>query len=172
MPEGRQLFGELSVEENLRVGAYLRRDTATIAADLERIYAMFPRLKERRAQVAQTLSGGEQQMVAIGRALMSRPRLLMLDEPSLGLAPIVVRESMALIRRINREGVSILLVEQNVRQALQIADRAYLLEKGSIVATGLAASLAGDPRLFSAYLGQGRRSERRSDLSQPRSLEV
>lgn len=165
VPEGRQLFGELTVEENLYVGAFLRRDKAAIATDLEGIYRMFPRLLERRRQIAQTLSGGEQQMVAIGRALMSRPKLLMLDEPSLGLAPLIVREIMALIRRINQDGVSILLVEQNARQALQIADRGFLLEKGRIVAEGTAASLLDDPRIFNAYLGE--RKHQAAPSSQP-----
>ncbi len=162
-PEGRLLFGELTVEENLRVGAYLRRDTAAVSADLHRVFELFPRLLERRKQLAQTLSGGEQQMVAVGRALMSKPKLLMLDEPSLGLAPIIVREIMQLIKRINQSGVSVLLVEQNARQALQIAHRGYLLEKGRIVAQGSAASLLSDSRILSAYLGEDRRPAGSSD---------
>jgi branched-chain amino acid transport system ATP-binding protein len=153
VPEGRQLFGELSVAENLRMGAYLRRERRETASDLESVYALFPRLRERSAQLAATLSGGEQQMVAIGRALMSRPRLLLLDEPSLGLAPLLVREIMKLIGRINARGVSVLLVEQNARQALQISNRAYLLEKGRIVGAGQAADLLNDPRVSAAYLG-------------------
>jgi len=156
-PEGRLLFGELTAEENLRIGAYVRRDTDAINADLHSVYELFPRLLERRRQLAQTLSGGEQQMVAVGRALMSRPKLLMLDEPSLGLAPLIVREIMRLIKRINQSGVSVLLVEQNARQALQIAHRGYLLEKGRIVAQGSASSLLGDPRILSAYLGEEER---------------
>jgi branched-chain amino acid transport system ATP-binding protein len=154
VPEGRQLFGELTVLENLRMGAYLRRDRDGVAADLERVQALFPRLRERSRQLAATLSGGEQQMVAIGRALMCRPRLLLLDEPSLGLAPLLVREIMQLVRRINESGVSVLLVEQNARQALRISRRAYLLEKGRIVGSGEAAGMLGDARIVSAYLGE------------------
>lgn len=152
-PEGRQLFAEMTVEENLQIGAYLRRDKAEIRSDLEGIYEMFPRLRERHKQISQTLSGGEQQMVAIGRALMSRPKLLMLDEPSLGLAPLIVREIMSLITRINKSGVGILLVEQNAKQALQVSHRGYLLEKGRIVAHGRASDLLDDPRIINAYLG-------------------
>ncbi len=153
VPEGRQLFGELTVVENLRMGAYLRRDRDGVAADLERVHGLFPRLRERSRQLAATLSGGEQQMVAIGRALMSRPRLLLLDEPSLGLAPLLVREIMQLVRRINESGVSVLLVEQNARQALRISKRAYLLEKGRIVGSGEAAGMLGDTQIVAAYLG-------------------
>jgi branched-chain amino acid transport system ATP-binding protein len=152
-PEGRQVFGELTVEENLRMGAYLRRDRQAVKSDFEAVYELFPRLRERRRQIAATLSGGEQQMVAIGRALMSRPKLLLLDEPSLGLAPMLVREIMQLVRRINAGGVSVLLVEQNARQALQIADRAYLLEKGRIVGSGAAKDMLNDSQVLSAYLG-------------------
>lgn len=153
VPEGRQLFGELTVLENLRMGAYLRRGTSDIKADLETVYTLFPRLRERATQLAATLSGGEQQMVAIGRALMSRPKLLLLDEPSLGLAPLLVREIMQLIRRINESGVSVLLVEQNARQALRISNRAYLLEKGRVVGSGQASDLLNDPQIAAAYLG-------------------
>jgi branched-chain amino acid transport system ATP-binding protein len=154
VPEGRQLFGELTVLENLKIGAYLRRDRDGIAADLEHVQNLFPRLRERNRQVAATLSGGEQQMVAIGRALMSRPRLLLLDEPSLGLAPLLVKEIMNLVRRINETGVSVLLVEQNAKQALRISNRAYLLEKGRIVGSGKAADMLGDRQVVSAYLGE------------------
>lgn len=153
VPEGRQLFGELTVLENLRMGAYLRRDTSDINADLQTVYSLFPRLRERTTQLAATLSGGEQQMVAIGRALMSRPKLLLLDEPSLGLAPLLVREIMHLIRRINESGVSVLLVEQNAKQALRISNRAYLIEKGRVVGSGQARDLLNDPKIAAAYLG-------------------
>jgi branched-chain amino acid transport system ATP-binding protein len=151
VPEGRQLFGELTVRENLMMGAYLRRDQTR--SDLDTIYELFPRLLERREQISATLSGGEQQMVAIGRALMSRPRLLLLDEPSLGLAPLLVKEIMSLVRRINTGGVSVLLVEQNARQALRVSDRGYLLEKGRIVGAGSAGDLLNDPQIVAAYLG-------------------
>ena len=154
VPEGRQLFGELNVLENLKMGAYLRRDSQEIAADIQRVQQLFPRLGERSHQIAATLSGGEQQMVAIGRALMSRPKLLLLDEPSLGLAPLLVKEIMNLIRRINETGVSVLLVEQNAKQALRIASRAYLLEKGRIVGSGKAADMLGDRQIVAAYLGE------------------
>ena len=150
VPEGRQLFGELTVHENLVMGAYLRREHHD---DLERIYRLFPALKERRRQFAQTLSGGEQQMVALGRALMAKPILMLLDEPSLGLAPKLVGEMFRLIREINRQGVTILLVEQNARQALRISHRAYVLEKGLVSLAGLSESLASDPQVVASYLG-------------------
>jgi branched-chain amino acid transport system ATP-binding protein len=153
VPEGRQLFAELTVHENLRMGAYLRRDTQEISDDMVNVLAMFPRLAERRDQLAGTLSGGEQQMVAIGRALMSRPKLLLLDEPSLGLAPLIVREIMQLIARINQAGVTVVLVEQNALQALRIADHAYVLEKGHVVLSGRANQLAKDTSITAAYLG-------------------
>jgi len=153
VPEGRQLFGELTVLENLTMGAYLRAGRAGWRQDLERVLELFPVLRERRSQPAQTLSGGEQQMVAIGRALMSEPRLMLLDEPSLGLAPKLVRDIFRLIREINRRGVTILLVEQNARQALRIANRAYVLEKGLVTMSGAAQSLASDPRVVATYLG-------------------
>ena len=153
VPEGRKLFPELSVNENLAMGAYLRRDKAGITEDLQTVRALFPRLSERGTQLAATLSGGEQQMVAIGRGLMSRPKLLLLDEPSLGLAPVLVEEIIAMIGRIAARGVTILLVEQNARQALTVSTHAHVLEKGRIVASGLAADIASDPKVFNAYFG-------------------
>jgi branched-chain amino acid transport system ATP-binding protein len=152
-PEGRLVFGRLTVAENLRLGAYQRRDTQAVRTDLERIFGLFPRLQERQAQMAGTLSGGEQQMLAIGRALMGRPRLLMLDEPSLGLAPLLVERIFAVIRQLHRQGVTVLLVEQNAYQALRIADRAYVLETGRIRLAGAAADLAENPEIRAAYLG-------------------
>jgi len=152
-PEGRLVFGRLSVTENLLTGAYHRRDGAGVRKDLERIYALFPRLLERRRQAAGSLSGGEQQMLAIGRALMGRPRLLMLDEPSLGLAPLLVERIFQVIRELHAEGVTILLVEQNAYQALRIADRAYVLETGRIRLSGAAAAMVNDPEIHAAYLG-------------------
>jgi branched-chain amino acid transport system ATP-binding protein len=153
VPEGRKLFPQLTVDENLAMGAYLRRDKAAIAADLAAVRALFPRLAARHRQLAATLSGGEQQMVAIGRGIMSRPHLLLLDEPSLGLAPVLVEEIMGLIKRINEGGVTVFLVEQNARQALAISTHALVLEKGRIVASGTAAELANDPKVFKAYFG-------------------
>ena len=152
-PEGRQLFGGLTVLENLRLGAVQRTDRAAIELDLERVYDLFPVLKERRTQRAGTLSGGEQQMLAIGRALMARPRLLLLDEPSLGLAPLLVERIFEVIARLKAERVTLLLVEQNARMALEVADRAYVMETGSIKLRGTAAELAANPEVERAYLG-------------------
>jgi branched-chain amino acid transport system ATP-binding protein len=152
VPEKRELFAELSVLDNLRLGAYIRRD-AGVAADLADVFARFPRLDERRRQTAGTLSGGERQMLALGRALMMRPRLLMLDEPSLGLAPLIVREIFKAIASLREIGVSILLVEQNARAALQTADYGYILETGEIAGAGPAAELLADPALIATYLG-------------------
>ena len=153
-PEGRGTFVNLTVEENLRLGAYGRRERGRRTEDFARVYQYFPVLRERRAQVAGTLSGGEQQMLAVARALMLRPRLLLLDEPSLGLAPLVVREIFAIVRAINREeGVSVLLVEQNAALALDVADHAYLLETGRVVMSGLAGELRKDESIRRSYLG-------------------
>jgi branched-chain amino acid transport system ATP-binding protein len=154
-PEGRKVFSTLTVEENLNLGAYTRRgDREEVARNKERVFTLFPRLAERRHQLAGTLSGGEQQMLAIGRALMSSPRLLLLDEPSLGLAPLLVRAIFQTIREINQQGVTILLVEQNVRAALQLAHRAYVLETGRLALEGAAEELRWDPRVRKAYLGE------------------
>jgi branched-chain amino acid transport system ATP-binding protein len=153
-PEGRGVFANLTVRENLQMGAYLKRNKKEIADDMERAFKMFPRLREREAQKAGTLSGGEQQMLAMGRALMSRPRLLLLDEPSLGLAPLVVHTIFEAIDEIRREGTTILLVEQNAHAALKHSDRAYVLETGRIVMEGPSKELATDPRIKEAYLGE------------------
>ena len=153
-PEGRQIFPRLTVLENLQMGAYTRRDKAAISKDLMRCYDLFPVLKRRSAQLGGTLSGGEQQMLALARALMSRPKLLMLDEPSLGLAPLVVQVIFEVLGKLNAEGMAILLVEQNARMALRCAHRAYVLETGSITAVGRAADLLDDPRVKQAYLGE------------------
>jgi branched-chain amino acid transport system ATP-binding protein len=152
-PEGRQIFANLTVRENLMLGAYQRRDAAKVSRSLERAYTLFPVLAERREQRAGTLSGGEQQMLAIGRALMQRPQLLLLDEPSLGLAPLIVRKIFEIVREINREGVTIFLVEQNAHMALNVANRAYVLQTGRVVMTGAAKELAEDPEVKKAYLG-------------------
>src|ERR1043165_7828756 len=150
-PEGRHLFGRLTVAENLRLGAIQRRDRQNVRSDTERVYQLFTVLKERSAQLAGTLSGGEQQMLAIGRALMSRPQLLLLDEPSMGLAPLVVQTIFAVIRRVNTEGVAVLLVEQNARAALEIAGRAYVLESGEIILSGEARPPLGGPQGKAGY---------------------
>jgi branched-chain amino acid transport system ATP-binding protein len=152
-PEGRQVLARQSVYDNLEMGAYIRSDRADVLADIERQFERFPRLRERRNQLAGTLSGGEQQMLAIARALMSRPKLLLLDEPSLGLAPIIVREIFNIIRELHAQGVTILLVEQNAKLALQHADRAYVLEAGRVVLEGKASELADNERVRQAYLG-------------------
>jgi branched-chain amino acid transport system ATP-binding protein len=152
VPEGRRIFNRLTVRENLRLGAYLRRD-AGVAGDLERVFGLFPRLRERIDQVAGTLSGGEQQMLAIGRALMTAPRLLLLDEPSMGLAPVLVEQIFATVADINRQGTTILLVEQNAAMALAIAHRGYVLETGAIALSGTAAVLAENDEVRRAYLG-------------------
>jgi branched-chain amino acid transport system ATP-binding protein len=153
VPEGRGIFARLTVSENLRMGAYCRSDDG-VERDLERVYSLFARLRERRRQVAGTLSGGEQQMLAIGRALMSRPKLLLLDEPSMGLAPIAAQAVFATIREIAAGGVTVLLVEQNARAALELAGRAYVMESGAIVLSGEAAALLSDPKVRAAYLGE------------------
>ena len=153
VPEGREVFPFLSVRENLMMGAYPRSDRDGVAADLERVFGYFPRLRERVNQPAGQLSGGEQQMLAIGRALMARPRVLLLDEPSMGLAPIVVQGIFRTLREINAGGLTLFLVEQNVRQALKIAERAYVLENGRIVLSGSGAELLDNPRVAEAYLG-------------------
>ncbi|MFT4277304.1 MAG: ABC transporter ATP-binding protein [Rhodopseudomonas sp.] len=152
-PEGRRVFPHMTVEENLDMGAYLRSDRSEVAADRDRIYGEFPRLAERRKQAAGTLSGGEQQMLAIGRALMSRPRLVMFDEPSLGLAPNIVERTFAIIQRIRDTGTTVLLVEQNAFAALDMCDHAYLLEGGRIVLSGTGAELIANPHVRKAYLG-------------------
>ena len=153
-PEGRRVFPNLTVLENLKIGAYLRKDRDGIEKDVRWIYELFPRLEERHWQPAGTLSGGEQQMLAVGRALMSRPRLLMMDEPSLGLAPLVVQGIFDIIRTINRQGVTVLLIEQNANMALKIADYAYVLETGCITKSGTGAALLADESIKEAYLGK------------------
>ena len=154
VPEGRGIVTRLTVEENLRMGAYTRNDSAAIDADLERVYSMLPRVKERLHQVAGTLSGGEQQMVAIGRALLSRPKLLLLDEPSMGLAPLVVEKIFEVVRSVAKEGVTILLVEQNANLALEFSQRGYVMESGKITLTGTGEELLADPKVREAYLGE------------------
>ncbi|HWG98618.1 MAG TPA: ABC transporter ATP-binding protein [Pilimelia sp.] len=152
-PEGRGVFPGMTVMENLEMGAYTRRDRAGIAADLERVFTLFPRLKERRKQAGGTLSGGEQQMLAVGRALMTRPKLLLLDEPSMGLAPMLIQQIFEIITEINQQGTTVLLVEQNAQQALSRAHRAYVLETGRIVKEGTGQELLHDPAVKEAYLG-------------------
>ena len=154
VPEGRRVFQQLSVLENLRLGAYTRKDKAGIRESLEKVYARFPRLEERKNQIAGTLSGGEQQMLAMGRALMSNPRIILMDEPSMGLSPLLVSEIFDIIRVISESGTTVLLVEQNAKKALAIADRAYVLETGSITLSGKASDLMHDPSVQKAYLGE------------------
>ena len=171
VPEKRELFGTMPVEDNLVLGGYraMKLRLPRWRDGLDRVYELFPRLKERRAQLAGTLSGGERQMLAVGRALMAQPKLLMLDEPSLGLAPLVVREIFQIITRLREQGVSILLVEQNARAALEVADHGYVLETGEIRLSGAARDLAGDPRVIETYLGAGRNGARPAPTaSQPR----
>jgi branched-chain amino acid transport system ATP-binding protein len=155
IPEGRRVFPKLTVAENLRLGAYGAHDGALVRERMERVFAIFPRLKERLAQLAGTMSGGEQAMVSIGRGLMSAPKLLLVDEPSLGLAPVLVKENFAVIRRANEMGITVLLVEQNVRQTLAIAHAGYVLSQGRVVAAGSAQELARDPEVRQAYFGSG-----------------
>jgi branched-chain amino acid transport system ATP-binding protein len=160
VPEKRELFGTMPVEDNLILGGFraMRLRVPQWRSELERVYELFPRLKERRMQLAGTLSGGERQMLAVGRALMSRPKMLMLDEPSLGLAPLVVREIFRIIERLRDQGVSILLIEQNARAALEVANHGYVLETGAIALEGPAADLSGDPRVIETYLGAARKT--------------
>jgi len=153
-PEGRRVFADLTVLENLKIGAYLRKDRAGIEEDLQSVYDLFPRLKERVWQMAGTLSGGEQQMLTVGRALMSRPQLLLLDEPSLGLAPLVVQDIFSIIKKINKQGTTLLLIEQNANMALRTADLAYVLETGNITMFGTGADLLADEKVKEAYLGK------------------
>jgi branched-chain amino acid transport system ATP-binding protein len=154
VPEGRGVFGALTIEENLAMGAYIRSDSAGIKSDIERVYALFPRLKERRRQTAGTMSGGEQQMLAMGRAMMSRPKLLLLDEPSMGLAPLMVQKVFETIVTISAEGVTILLIEQNAKLALEVSKRGYVMESGEVTLSGDASSLLHDPKVRAAYLGE------------------
>ena len=154
VPEGRGVFGALTIDENLAMGAYARHDAAGVRADVERVFGLFPRLLERRRQTAGTLSGGEQQMLAMGRALMSKPRLLLLDEPSMGLAPLMVQKVFETIVTVAREGVTILLIEQNAKLALEVSQRGYVMESGEIILTGDARSMLNDPKVRAAYLGE------------------
>ncbi len=154
VPEGRRIFQQLSVLDNLKLGAYIRKDKAGIAQDLENVYARFPRLEERKNQIAGTLSGGEQQMLAMGRALMSKPKIIVMDEPSMGLSPILVSEIFDIIESIRKDGTTVLLVEQNAKKSLAIADRAYVLETGKIVLSGNASDLINDESVKKAYLGE------------------
>jgi branched-chain amino acid transport system ATP-binding protein len=160
VPEKRELFGTMPVEDNLVLGGFraMRQRVPNWRGEIERVYELFPRLKERRAQLAGTLSGGERQMLAVGRALMSRPKLLMLDEPSLGLAPLIVREIFRIIERLREQGTSILLIEQNARAALEVADHGYVLETGAFALDGPASELAHDPRVIETYLGAARKT--------------
>ncbi len=154
VPEGRGVFTRMTIVENLQMGAYIRNDNAAIAEDIERVFTTFPRLKERRDQLAGTMSGGEQQMLAMGRALMSRPKVLLLDEPSMGLSPLMVDKIFEVIQEVSAQGVTILLVEQNASRALQIADRAFVMESGLITLSGDAREMLHDPKVRAAYLGE------------------
>jgi branched-chain amino acid transport system ATP-binding protein len=154
VPEGRGVFTRMTITENLQMGAYIRSDRADIAADIDKVFALFPRLKERRDQLAGTMSGGEQQMLAMGRALMSRPKVLLLDEPSMGLSPIMVDKIFEVVKDVHAQGVTVLLVEQNASRALKIADRAYVMESGLLTMEGAARDLLVDPRVRAAYLGE------------------
>jgi branched-chain amino acid transport system ATP-binding protein len=154
VPEGRGVFTRMTIVENLQMGAYIRRDAAAVADDMARVFATFPRLKERRDQLAGTLSGGEQQMLAMGRALMSRPNILLLDEPSMGLSPLMVDKIFEVVQEVSAQGVTVLLVEQNASRALHMADRAYVMESGLITLSGAARDLLHDPKVREAYLGE------------------
>ncbi|MBO5305192.1 MAG: ABC transporter ATP-binding protein [Clostridia bacterium] len=154
VPEGRRVFPNLTVKENLKIGAYLRKDS--LDKDIEYVYGLFPRLREREWQLAGTLSGGEQQMLAVGRALMSKPKFIMMDEPSLGLAPLVVKDIFSIIKTINEQGITVLLIEQNANMALQVAHRAYVLETGTLTMSGTGAELLADPKIREAYLGKSK----------------
>jgi len=154
VPEGRGVFTRMTITENLQMGAYIRKDKAGIAQDIDKVFTTFPRLAERRDQLAGTLSGGEQQMLAMGRALMSRPRVLLLDEPSMGLSPIMVDKIFEVVREVHAQGVTVLLVEQNASRALQIADRGYVMESGLITMNGAARQMLDDPKVRAAYLGE------------------
>jgi branched-chain amino acid transport system ATP-binding protein len=154
VPEGRGVFTRMTITENLQMGAYIRADKAEVAADMDKVFTIFPRLKERKDQLAGTMSGGEQQMLAMGRALMSRPKVLLLDEPSMGLSPIMVDKIFEVVREVYAQGVTVLLVEQNASRALQIADRGYVMESGLITMTGEAKQMLSDPKVRAAYLGE------------------
>ncbi|MFL6692006.1 MAG: ABC transporter ATP-binding protein [Ramlibacter sp.] len=154
VPEGRGVFTRMSITENLQMGAHIRNDTAEIARDLDKVFGIFPRLKERRTQLAGTMSGGEQQMLAMSRALMSRPKVLLLDEPSMGLSPIMVDKIFEVVREVHAQGVTVLLVEQNASRALQIADRGYVMESGVVTMSGNAREMLDDPKVRAAYLGE------------------
>ena len=156
VPERRRIFPDMTVAENIKIGAFLRRDSAGIAKDMDYVYSLFPRLKERSWQMAGTLSGGEQQMLAVGRALMGRPKVLMMDEPSLGLAPLIVKDIFSIIRRVNEDGITVLLIEQNANAALRVADYGYVLETGTIALTGTGSELLRDESVREAYLGKKR----------------
>ena len=158
VPEGRRVFPNLSVLENLKIGAYMRNDNDEIEKDINWVYELFPRLKERSWQMAGTLSGGEQQMLAVGRALMCRPKLMMMDEPSLGLAPLIIKDIFRIIREINKQGMTILLIEQNANMALKIADKAYVLETGNITMQGTGSELLENPEIAAAYLGKKKKN--------------